>query len=103
MLYNIVVAILTNVNDLAARHGLRPYDFVAVLRTEEYRIGVTKYVLDYETPASGNALREERFDKMLKHLGISKGDDVVLSGSCQHIIDSFDNALELAPRPKGRL
>lgn len=102
MLDNIDVAILTKVNELAARHGLKPYDFVAVFRSEESPGRETRYVLDYETPASGNALRDERFNTMLRNLGIVQDYDAVVSGSCQHIMDSLDKALELAPRPRIR-
>lgn len=102
MLDNIDIAILTRVNELAARHGLKPYDFVAVARSEENAAGDSRFVLDFETPASGNALREERYASMLRDLGVITGDEAVLSGSYQHIIDSLDKALEIAPRARGR-
>ena len=102
MLDNIDVAVLTKVNELAVRHNLKPYDFVAVFRTETDPAGITQYVLDYELPASGNALRDERYDKMLLDIGIIQGDDAMLTGSHEHIIDALDNALEHAPRSRSR-
>ena len=99
---NVDVAVLTKVNELAVRHNLKPYDFVAVFRAETDPAGITQYVLDYELPASGNALREERYDKMLSDIGIIQGDDAKLTGTCEHIIDALDNALEHAPRSRSR-
>jgi hypothetical protein len=103
MLDNIDIAILTKVNALAVRHGLKPYDFVAVYRTQEVKsTGVTEWVLDFELPASGNALREDRYNAMLASLGVAHGNDPVLVGSVEKIIDALDNALQLASRPHGR-
>jgi hypothetical protein len=91
------VAILTRVNDLAERHGLKPYDFVATIRREGGG-NLGRYVLEYEVPAQGNALREERFAKMLKDIGIVPGDEAALRGDTATIIDALDNALQRAPR-----
>jgi hypothetical protein len=103
MLDNVDVAVLTRVNDLAERHGLRPYDFVATIRYEDrpgHKPG--NHILDFECPASGNGLREERFYRMLSSLGITVTDErgAVLEGHPSHIIDALDNALSLAPKPR---
>jgi hypothetical protein len=92
MLDNVSVAILTKVNELAERRGLKPYDFVASVRDVE---GGT--ILAFEVPASGNALREERFDKMLQDLGVTEG---VLKAPCGHIIDAIDSALQRSPKSR---
>ena len=87
------IAVLTKVNDLAERRGLKPYDFVATIKYEG-----DKYVLDFECPAHGNALREERFDKMLNDLGIVVDERAALSGQPSDIIDALDNAIKISPR-----
>lgn len=99
MMDNQDVAVLTRVNELAERHGLKPYDFVATFKIEEGTKGIT-HVLEFEVPAQGNALREERYDRMLKDIGIGQGDEAVLKGDTATIIDALDTALQLAPRPR---
>lgn len=97
MLDNVDVAVLTKVNDLAERFGLKPYDFVATASH-----GEKGYALDFECPAAGNELREKRFDNMLTALGITVTDRATLSGEPAQIIDALDNALEHAPRSRLR-
>jgi len=97
MLDNIDVAVLTKVNELAERHGFKPYDFVA---TFGWNKASQNHVLSYETPAQGNALREEQFDKMLTAIGITVSDRADLSGDPARIIDALDNALKHAPRTR---
>jgi hypothetical protein len=99
MIDNQDVAVFTRVNDLAERHGLKPYDFVAIFTREKDSKGGI-YALNYETPAYGNVLRVERFEKMLKDIGIVLGDEAALRGDTATIIDALDNALEIAPRPR---
>ena len=96
MLDNQDFAVFTKVNELAERRGLKPYDFVATFE----RQGDQSYLLDFETPASGNGLREERFYKMLKDLGIVVGDRAALKGETKDIIDALDHALSISPRPR---
>ncbi len=102
MLDNQDVAVLSRVNELAERHGLKPYDFVATSKVEEDGGRIT-HVLEFEVPARGNALREERFNRMLKDIGIVPSDRAVLKGDTATIIDALDNALQLAPRPRRNL
>jgi hypothetical protein len=87
------VAVMTKLNDLAERHGLKPYDFLANLKPT-----AESYALDFEIPASGNALREERYEKMLSDLGIGDDDKSSMTGEMSDIIDAIDNALKIAPR-----
>lgn len=103
MLDNVDVAVLTKVNELAERYGLKPYDFVASFQFEEDANG-TRHVLSYDSPAHGNALREERFDMMLNALGITPSDErgAVLAGNVAKIIHALDDALEHAPRSRKR-
>jgi hypothetical protein len=96
MLDNAEVAILTKVNELADRHGLKPYDFVATIRTK----GTNKSALGFEIPAQGNQLREERYNKMISGLGADE--EGCLEGSIAKIIDSLDDALQIAPKPHRR-
>lgn len=99
MIDNQDVAILTRVNDLAERHGLKPCDFVATFKLEENADGI-RHVLEYEVPAQGNALREARYDRMLKDLGIDlDGGSAMLRGDTSTIMQALDNALQVAPRP----
>ena len=87
------IAVLTKLNDLAERRGLKPYDFVAVIQPEG-----DAFVLDFEVPAQGNALREERFSKMLSDLGIIVDERAALKGQMSDIIDALDDAIRLSPR-----
>lgn len=97
MLDNVDVAVFTKLNELADRHGLKPYDFVATFSWKEV---AHSHVLNFECPASGNALREERFDNMLSAIGITVTDKADLRGRPEQIIDALDNALERAPRTR---
>lgn len=99
MLDNIDVAILTRLNDLAERRGLKPYDFVATVQWNE---STQEHALCFEMPASGNALREERFDKMLHDLGIVITDRAELKGSPKTIMDALDHALSITAQPRRR-
>ena len=95
MLDNIDVAILTKLNELAERHSLKPYDFVATMGPDSE---TGKTILRFEIPAQGNALREQRYEKMLGDLGVNS--DGVLKGSDIEIIDALDHSLQLAPKPR---
>jgi hypothetical protein len=101
MLDNVDVAIMTKVNDLAERHGLKPYDFVAVIKVEEDAKGKTSDILAFEVPASGNALREERFDRMLADIGVDE-DGRLVKNDYRDIVDALDHALQIAPRSRSR-
>lgn len=91
-------AVFTKVNELAERRGLKPYDFVAEFHREKDTVE-DSYHLAFTIPASGNALRVERFDKMLKDLGLPK-DSSRLVGSTAQIIDALDHAISISPRSR---
>jgi hypothetical protein len=97
MLDNIDVAILTRLNELAERHGLRPCDFVA---TVVHDADSGRAALQFEVPAQGNALREQRFEKMLQTLGVDSNGR--LTGGQAKILDALDNALQTTPKPRTR-
>lgn len=93
MLANQDIAVLTKLNDLAERRGLKPYDFIAVAGFKD-----DAYILNFEMPASGNALREERFQRMLNDLGIVVGDSATLTGTPEVVIDRIESAIAMTPR-----
>jgi hypothetical protein len=97
MLDNVKVAIFTKLNELAERHGLKPYDFVAVQKEAPG----FKISLQFEVHATGNALKERQYDKMLHSLGISE-DGSELQGTDSQIIDALDSALHHAPKRHSR-
>jgi hypothetical protein len=100
MIDNRNVAVLTRVNELAQRHGLKPCDFVATFRVEENAQG-SRCILQYESPVLGNALRQAAYDRMLKDIGIFRdGGAGVLKGDTAAILKALDNALLLAPRQR---
>ena len=96
MLDNQDYAVFSKLNELAERRGLKPYDFIATFQRQQDG----SYALQFDSPASGNDLREERFDKMLKDLGIVVDDRAVLKGTTESIIDALDHALSISPRPR---
>ncbi len=98
MIDNIDVAILTKVNELAERRGLKPSDFVASVYNGEE---LEDNSLRFEVPPSGNALKVERFGKMLEDLGVGS-DSNTLKGTAGSIIDALDYALSISPKPRTR-
>ncbi len=95
MLDNVTVAIFTKLNELAARHGLKPYDFVA---TQKEGPGA-EIMLDFEVHPTGNIRKEQRYHKMLRELGIPD-DSHILQGQAHQIIDALDKALQRAPKSR---
>lgn len=106
MLNNIDHAILTKVNQLAARHGLEPYDFVASLKPERLpndrldgqldRTGRT--ILAYETVPDGET-KLKSFERMLDFLGVPN-ESGQLVGEDKEILTALDRALKRAPKPR---
>jgi hypothetical protein len=96
MIDNQDVAILTKLNDLAERHGLRACDFLATVRLDSKS---QSSILNFDGP-TGDGQRDERFDKMLNDLGVNKDGDLI--GDSATIIEAVDRALEVAPRPRWR-
>src|SRR4051812_149797 len=101
MLDNIEIAILTRLNALAERHGLKPYDYVAAVRMSA-EDGEPPCALRFEVHAQGNTLREERYEQMLPGLGIPKQDAAVLAGDAPHVIAPLDAPLARPPKPHRR-
>ena len=93
MIDNIQVAILTKVNELAERHGMRPYQFCAAVRFDEDPSRIT---LKFEVPVSANSAKTKSFNKMLDLIGFAE-DTHALTGSAGQIIDALDNALHRSP------
>ncbi len=93
-------AVYSKLNALTERRGLKPYDFVAEFkRNKDAPASTDSYHLDFTVPATGNALREERFEKMLKDLGVST-DSGRLTGATEQIIDALDHAISISPRSR---
>jgi hypothetical protein len=95
MLDNVTFAIFARLSDLAERHGLKPYDFVAAVKDGppgEIR-------LDFEVHPTGNARKGQCYDRMLRALGISDQGHT-LQAEASQIIDALDQALQRAPRSR---
>jgi hypothetical protein len=95
MLCNIDVAILTRLNDLAERLGLRPYDFVATFQTTDHGD-----ILQFESSPEGNALREERWAKMLSMLNVNENGE--RRGDWRNSGQAIDDAIAQLPKPQRR-
>jgi hypothetical protein len=76
MVDNIDVAILMRVNELAERHGVKPYEFIATMNQ-----GTDGCRMTFEIPAETVSQQ-----------------DGVLSGGESAIIDTLDSALRRAPK-----
>ncbi len=81
---NVQIAILTKVNELAARFGIQAT------------------VLRYEVPVSGEPAKVARFEKMLDLVGLGEATHD-LKGTDAQIIDALDNAIRLTPKQRTRL
>jgi hypothetical protein len=89
---NITVAVLTKVNHLAERYGLKPYDFVA-----EYHPSASADESELcFTVAPQSESKQKILENLMDALGVNK--DGTLSGTDQTIIDALDNAVRRAPK-----
>jgi hypothetical protein len=94
---NITHAVLTKINDLASRYGLKSYHFVASVDNSLEMDGLgVKFVI----PGDTGAREEANVKRMLDSLGV--GANGVLKGGEIVAIDALDNALHVAPRPLPR-
>lgn len=98
------VAIMTCLNELAARYGLAPFEFIAVLEDRpnldtEHRQYVQ--MLRFLTPPEDLKI-EERFDRMLEAIGITGPDSLELFGTREEILQTLQGALRRAPSPPRR-
>ena len=88
MIDNQDIAVLTRVNDLAERYGVKPYDFVATVGHNDKN----EYHLAYETKPD-NPLVKVQFDKMLASLGPKIAETGELVADPKDIIKTLDEAL----------
>ena len=94
------VAILTKVNDLAERHGIKPYDFVASVR-DSAADGTSETILAFEVVPNSNTGKQAQFFKMLDSIGAGQKTGR-LEGTAKHIINALDHALHVAPKKRPR-
>jgi hypothetical protein len=105
---NITIAIYAKLNELAERHGLKPYDFVATVRSGPG----DDMALAFEWPAEHHPRpggsrppqtpnKGERYDRMLRDLGIPERSSVLV-GTDAAIVDALDNALQRGRKPRQR-
>lgn len=94
---SIDIAILTRINDLAARYGVKPYEFVATL---DHSLEVSGMGVKFVVPGETGPRQEAKVKKMLESIGV---DDMgVLKGGEKAVIDAIDAAFNVAPKPHGR-
>jgi hypothetical protein len=84
------IAILTRVNELAEKHGVKPYDFVAGVRSND-ETGKTE--LNFEVILGNTA----KVEAMVAATGAKGG---TLAGEVKEIIDSLDAAIAKAPKSR---
>jgi hypothetical protein len=94
---NVDVAILTRLNDLADRHGLKPYDYIATLDNGQDMDGCG---LRFTIPCETSAEQEGKARKMFMVLGVDESG--VFKGGEKAVIDALDQALQLAPKVRPR-
>lgn len=96
---NYHLAVMTAVNELAGRHGLKPYEFSADVRSAR-DVKEPPIILNFDDPPSG---RGGGYSRMISALGLSlDSDPLQLSGTEQHVWDTIQAALARAPRPRTR-
>ena len=89
------VAILTKVNALAERHGIKPYEFSALL---DYDTKTDKTILNF---ASADYHVEKKMETMLNSIASQdRMPSDMFAGTTKEIIDALDGALAKAPRSR---
>ncbi len=96
---NIDIAILMKVNELAARYGLKPRDFVANLLSDDDKTAPRHEILAFETVPETPDLKRKHI-AMLDALGANPLAE--LKGSREDILDALDNAIARAPKPRSK-
>jgi hypothetical protein len=92
---NTDLAILTKLNELIERHGLKPYDCTADLK---YDVDTDQTTLRFLT-ASNDPVINKKLDAMIDTIAGPEGmQDGTLAGGDKTIIDALDQALAKAPR-----
>jgi hypothetical protein len=97
VLDNVQIAILTKVNELADRFGIKPYEFVAAIDNNHEEFTVLKF----EIPVAGDIARVESFNRMLDLIGLGETTHE-LKGTEMEILTALDNALNVAPKRRRR-
>lgn len=97
MLDNLEVAVLTKVNDLAGRYGIKPYEFVATFASLYLEDGRHGYRLRFEA----GDLDSKPFDRLLTTLGVAPGEGE-LTGSAEGIYEALEAAIAVSPRFRPR-
>lgn len=97
MIDNIDIAVLTKVNELAERYGIKPSDFVSTVRQIPQQ---SNMLLAFEVPATGSTHREKQFTKMVTSIGVNAAG--TLEGTASQLIDVLDAALKVAPKRRTR-
>jgi hypothetical protein len=90
---NIDIAILSRLDQLSERHGLKPYDYVATLDNGAAMLGCG---LIFKIPGETSNKQRAKVQNMLNALGVDK--EGVLKGGEKAVIDAIDHALGIAPR-----
>lgn len=90
------LAILTRVNELADRHGLKPFHFSATVRYDQTRDLTT---LDFEHIDRDVG---PRADAMLDLLDPTRADEGHFEGTPRDLLTALDLAIARSPKPRGR-
>lgn len=97
MLDNFDVAVLSKVNELAGRYGIKPYEFVATGGSVPVDDGGDHYRLRFEAlPPDSKA-----FDTLLHNLGLNP-EAAELVGTTEEIFKALESAIAKSPRPRNR-
>lgn len=93
---NFSVATMNLVNELADRFGLKPYDFVATVRTQTG----PPFAAELRFESEPSATQAAAFRRMLRALGVAEVEHNAprLVGSEASIYQALESALEQAPR-----
>jgi len=95
---NIDFAVLSKIQELGERFGLKPYDFIATLDHSKDKDTLGMGV-SFENMADGDDA-DARVRNMLKVVGVDANG--VLQGGEKKVIDALDHALTIAPKPRSR-
>lgn len=101
MVDNHHIAILTQMNMLASRFGLKPQDFLFVIQDNEE---AAEFILYCDGPSGVGGVTAKKtrlnYDAMLKCLGIADSEE--FAAKPEAFLDKLDDALRRAPRFRGR-
>lgn len=92
---NASVAIMSRLNELAARHGIIPVEFYASLESDLNGQRTLRFIMPPDNPAL-----EQPFLRMLGDLGIVDDDVSTIRGSDAQLYAVIEAALARAPRAR---